>query len=117
MHWDYMLQYCPILHIVAMAFRDDAFENERLTPDIIWQLRVPRRLPSLPLRWKQDKLKLPILRRMKQTPNGLEIHPDLPMTYDQSNVALKDIGEGLGYEDEFTHYWYRRWAANEVNSK
>ncbi|KAF1813182.1 hypothetical protein P152DRAFT_308236 [Eremomyces bilateralis CBS 781.70] len=108
MHCDYLLTYCPILHIVAMAFRDGAFENERLTPELFWRLRVPKRLPSLPLRWKKDKLKFPVLRRMKQAPYGYEVDQFLPMKYDSSNSALKHIGEGLGYEDLPTHYNFRR---------
>jgi hypothetical protein len=35
MHCDYQLTYCLILHIVAMVFRDNAFENERLIPKLI----------------------------------------------------------------------------------
>jgi hypothetical protein len=54
---------------------------------------------------------------MKQTPYGMEVDPALPMTYDSSNLALKHIGEGLGYEDPPDHYNFRRWAANEVNRK
>ena len=37
------------------------------------------------------------------------------MTYDSSNLALKHIGEGLGYGDPPDHYNLRCWAANEVN--
>jgi hypothetical protein len=98
-----------------MAFRDEAFENERLTPELVWRLRVPKRLPSLTLRWKAKKLKLPVLRRVEQTASGFEVHQHLPMTYDSSDMALKHIGEGLGYENPPTHYNFRRWAANEVN--
>lgn len=98
-----------------MAFRDDAFQNVRLTPELVWRFKVPKRLANLPLKWKKDKLRQPLLRRMKQTPNGYEIDPLLPMTYDSSNMGLKHIGEGLGYENLPTHYNFRRWAANEVN--
>jgi len=41
----------------------------------------------------------------------------LLMIYDSSNLALKCIGEGLGYEDLLDYYNFRRWAANEVNCK
>ena len=116
MHCDYQPTFYPIPHIVTMAFRDNALENERLTSDLIWKLRVSKRLTSLPLRWK-DKLKLPVLRRMKQTPYGVKVDPALPMTYDWSNLALKHIREGLGYEDPLDHYNFRRWAANEVNRR
>ena len=37
MHEDYQLAYCPIAHITALAFTDDAFENARLTPDLAAQ--------------------------------------------------------------------------------
>jgi hypothetical protein len=62
-------------------------------------------------------LEVPVLRRMEQTPYSFEVHPDLPMKYESSNEALKDIGEGLGYEKLPTHYNFRRWVANEVNRK
>lgn len=117
MHCDYQLMFCPILLIVTIAFRDSAFENERLMPDLIWKLRVSKRLTSLLLRWKKDKLKLPVLRRMKQTPYGVKVDPTLPMTYDSSNLALRHIREGLGYKDPLDHYNFRRWAANEVNRR
>jgi hypothetical protein len=118
MHCDYQLAYCPITYIVALAFRNNAFENERLTPELVWGgLRVPKRLHVLPLRWKKEKLDIPVLRRMRRTPFGVEVDPTLPMTYDSSNSALKDLGEGLGYEEPIQHYNFRRWAANEVNCK
>jgi hypothetical protein len=96
MHCDYQLTYCPILHIVAMAFRDEAFENERLTPELVWRLRVPKRLSSLPLRWKTKKLNLPVLRRMEQTASGWEVDPCLPMTYGSSKYGTQAYWRGLG---------------------
>ena len=44
MHEDYQLTYCPIAHITALAFADDAFESARLTPELLHKLRVPSRL-------------------------------------------------------------------------
>ena len=48
MHEDYQLAYCPIAHIAALAFADDAFENARLTPELLHKLRVPKRPHVLP---------------------------------------------------------------------
>ena len=53
MHEDYQLTYCPIAHITALAFADDAFESARLTPELLHKLRVPSRLHVLPLRFKR----------------------------------------------------------------
>ncbi|ODM19121.1 hypothetical protein SI65_05738 [Aspergillus cristatus] len=114
MHGDYQLAYCPIVQIVSLAFRDDAFENE-LTPELIWRIKVPKRTRALPLRWKKDKLNLPLLRRVVRTQYGYGVHPTLPMTYDSSRLALKDLGEDGGFEDNLGHYNFRRWTANEAN--
>ena len=116
MHGDYQLAYCPIAQVVSLAFRDDAFENE-LTPELIWRIKVPKRTRALPLRWKKDKLNLPLLRRVVRTQYGYRVHPTLPMTYDSSRLALKDLGEDGGFEDNLGHYNFRRWTANEANCK
>lgn len=115
MHGDYQLAYCPITQIVSYAFRDGAFENTALTPDIIWRLKVPKRLPSLPLRWKPEKINTPLLRRLERTPYGYELHKSLPMTYDSSRQALQELGRDARFENDIGHYNYRRWTANEVN--
>jgi len=88
-----------------------------LTPELIWTLKVPKRLPSLPLYWKDEKLRLPVLRRMTQTATGMEVDPMLPMTYSCSREAFVDIGKGVGLEHNLTHYHIRRWVANEVDSE
>ncbi|KAI3015039.1 hypothetical protein CBS147347_11311 [Aspergillus niger] len=108
-HGDYQLASCPINQIISLAFRDDAFLNTTLTPELIWRLRVPKRSPSLPPRWKPEKLDTPPLRRLHHTPYGLS------MTYDSSPQALQELGRDAGFEDNVGHYNYRRWTANEVN--
>ncbi|OXV07294.1 hypothetical protein Egran_04941, partial [Elaphomyces granulatus] len=86
MHGDYQLVYCPITYIVSLAFRDEAFENDALTPESIWRLKVPKRNRALPLRWK-EVVDRPLLRRF--------VH--------------------AGFEDKLGHYNFRRWTANEAN--
>lgn len=114
MHGDYQLAYCPINQIISLAFRDGAFVNP-LTPELIWRLRVPKRRQDLPLRWKEEILDTPLLRRIERTPHGYELHKSLPMTYDSSRQALKELGRDAKFEDDIGHYNYRRWVANEVN--
>ncbi|KAJ5473965.1 hypothetical protein N7475_003531 [Penicillium sp. IBT 31633x] len=115
MHGDYQLAYCPIAQIIAFAFRDGAFANTDLTPELIWRLRVPRGSPSLPLRWKPELLNVPLLRRLERTPYGYGLDGSLPMTYDSSRQALKELGRDARFEDDIGHYNFRRWTANEVN--
>src|SRR3954449_9013343 len=47
MREDYQLAYCPIAHITSLAFADDAFENTRLTPELLHKLRVPDQIRRL----------------------------------------------------------------------
>ncbi|CAG8005703.1 unnamed protein product [Penicillium nalgiovense] len=115
MHGDYQLAYCPITQIVSFAFRDGAFVNAELTPELIWRLRVPKRGSSLPLRWKPEVLNTPLLRRFNRTTCGYELHPLLPMTYESSRRALQELGRDARFENDIGHYNFRRWAANEVN--
>jgi hypothetical protein len=74
MHEDYQLAYCPIAHITALAFADDAFESVRLTPEILHKLRVPGRLHVLPLRFKKSMWDTPIRRSTVQTVSGVHTH-------------------------------------------
>ncbi|EKV17642.1 hypothetical protein PDIP_30550 [Penicillium digitatum Pd1] len=115
MHSDYQLAYCPIAQIIAFAFRDGSFANTDLTPELIWRLRVPRGSPFLPLRWKPEVLNVPFLRRLERTPYGYGLDGSLPMTYDLSRQALKELGRDARFEDDTGHYNFRRWTANEVN--
>ncbi|KAL1885235.1 hypothetical protein Plec18167_001892 [Paecilomyces lecythidis] len=115
MHGDYQLAYCPIAQIISLAFRDNAFLNTELTPELIWRLRVRKGSSSLPIRWKPEVLNMPLLRRLDRTPYGYELHKSLPMTYDSSRQALRELGRDARFEDDIGHYNYRRWTANEVN--
>ncbi|KAL4778139.1 hypothetical protein BJX76DRAFT_366673 [Aspergillus varians] len=46
MHGDYQLAYCPINQIVSLAFRDGAFLNMALNPELIWRLRKLEKLDT-----------------------------------------------------------------------
>ncbi|KAJ6021273.1 hypothetical protein N7540_006777 [Penicillium herquei] len=52
-------------------------------------------------------------RNLKGRPEGAD--GSLPMTYESSRLALKELGRDARFEDDIGHYNYRRWTANEVN--
>ena len=114
MHGDYQLAYCPITQIISFAFRDGAFFNTELTPELIWRLRFPNHRLSLPLRWKPEVLNMPLLRRLDQTPYGYELHKSLPMTYGSSWEALRELGRDARFEDNIGHYNFRRWTVRKT---
>lgn len=115
MHGDYQLSYCPILQIVSYAFRDNAFVNTTLSPDIIWRLKVPGHLTCIPLRWKSELLDTPLLRNVHCTEYGFKLDLSLPIAYASSRDGLRELGRNTKFEKDIIHYNYQRWAANEVN--
>jgi hypothetical protein len=117
MHEDYQLAYCPIAHIVSLAFADNAFETARLTPELLKKLRVPGRLHVLPVPFKESMRGTSIFRRTIRAVSGVYTHPTLPMQYHTANDALKRLGEIAGYQYAIHYYCFRRWVANEANRK
>ncbi|EED15808.1 conserved hypothetical protein [Talaromyces stipitatus ATCC 10500] len=115
MHCDYQLAYCPILQIITYAFRDKAFANTMLTPEIIWRLQVPDNAASLPLQWKPEVLDTPLLRHVQHTEYGLKLDKSRPMAYATSREAMRELGRDAKFKDDVGHYNYRRWTANEAN--
>ena len=115
MHCDDRLAYCPLTYILAMAFADRAFADERITPAIFFRLTVPNHLTSLKIPWKCEMLNVPVLRHVSMNPYGPELHPHLPMMYQTHNKLLKRLGHDAGYDIDITHYAFRRWTANEAN--
>ncbi|KAI9727203.1 MAG: hypothetical protein M1834_008511 [Cirrosporium novae-zelandiae] len=115
MHQDYQLVYCPIMFLLSLAHADHAFQNRRMTPEVILRLKVPKRLHSLPIPWKDEMRNVPLLRHIDKTPYGIDVHPIQPMKYNTSNSAIKQLGVDAGYEYPIHHYNFRRWVANEAN--
>jgi Protein of unknown function (DUF3435) len=114
LHRDYKLAYCPIIQIVSLAFRDNAFENDRLTPEIFWKMRVTRK-ESITLKWKSEVLDQPVLRRMTQDETSNKVDKNLPMTYSVGSAANTALCQDAGFPD-MTFYADRRWVGNEANS-
>lgn len=116
MHEDDQLAFCPITHILALAFADNAIESEEevLTPDFFWKLRVPYPLPVLRIRWKQEKQNTPLFQHI-----GRDAPPDSkkPMSYESAHFSLQRLGKTAGFRHPIKSYCFRRWVANETNGK
>ena len=116
MHEDDQLAFCPITHILALAFADDAIESgeEVLTPDFFWKLKVPHPLSVLRIRWKQEKQNIPLFPHI-----GRDGRTDFkkPMSYEMAHFSLQRLGRVAGFRYSIKSYCFRRWVANETNSK
>lgn len=115
MHVDDPLAFCPITHILALAFADDAIEcgEDVLTPDLFWKLKVPYLRPVLWIRRKPEKQDTPLFPHI-----GRDGHTDFkkPMSYEMAHFSLQRLGRVAGFRCSIKSYCFRRWVANETNS-
>ena len=58
---------------------------------------------------------MPLLWCLEQIPYGYKLHEFLPMTYESSWEALRELGCDALFKDNIGHYNFRHWTANEVN--
>ena len=115
-HEDDQLAFCPITHILALAFVDGVIESDQevLTPDLFWKVKVPHPLPVLRIRWKQETQNTPLFPH-----TGRDEHTDFtkPMSYKMAHFSLQRLGRVAGFRYSIKSYCFRRWVANETNSE
>ncbi|KAI9785817.1 MAG: hypothetical protein M1816_008209 [Peltula sp. TS41687] len=110
------LAFCPIIHFLAIAFADNAFDSEKISkPEDIYNLQVPTNLNSIQIKWKPDMQDKPIFRRATRTADGIRISLDKALAYDTCNKNLKRLGRSAGFSDNVTLYCLRRGVANVVD--
>ncbi|EGP82385.1 uncharacterized protein MYCGRDRAFT_11476, partial [Zymoseptoria tritici IPO323] len=106
------LAFCPILHVLALAFADKAFSSPWLQePKDIYTFHVDgdRGLQGLPLEWKRDMLDMPVLRRSTDSRAALKYH--------EARDANVRLGKAVGYKDPFQFYQGRRGAGEALNAR
>jgi len=69
----------PVMYMMALAFADDAFENDFTCPEAIYKLVVPPNTDRIRLRWKDFLAKTPIFRDIENTANGIRISQTKPL--------------------------------------
>ena len=100
--------------MLALALRDEAFDAEGLMcASRILDLDVWGPNDSMPLRWKEEKLKVPIFRRIQ----GGIASPDEPMEYSKLNYDIGRQSLDSGHEKRWTARFFRRGAANAADGR
>jgi hypothetical protein len=101
---------CPISHITALGFDDDAFNADAVTsPEEVFKLGVKPGLQSQPIPWKPEKRNSPVF----LAPNS----PDKALPYAMYHRWLKRLGVETGFAQVLTTYCLRRGTGNAVNGK
>ena len=98
--------------MLAIALRDEAFDAPSLTSaSRILKSDVWGPNESMPLRWKEEKLKVPFFRRVE----GGKVSPDEPMLYSKLNYDMGRQSLDSGHEKAWTPRFARRGAANAAD--
>jgi hypothetical protein len=99
---------------MALALHDQAFDASSLTDAAsVFQKRVGGPGQCTPLRWKEDKLKVPVFRRIR----GSTLSQNEAMLYSKLNHDMGRQSLESGHEKAWTPRFARRGAANAANGK
>ncbi len=98
--------------IVALALHDHAFDAPCLTDAYsLLSKDVWGSNECMPIRWKKEKLKVPVLRRI----NGGTLSEDEAMLYSKLGYDMGRQSLESGHEKAWTPRFARRGAANAAN--
>ncbi|KZL63688.1 FluG domain-containing protein [Colletotrichum tofieldiae] len=104
--------FCAVSTVIALALRDRAFEAASLTDAAaVLGVKVPDRVESIALRWKDSMLKIPLFR----TFHGSNLSTDEAMTYAKLRDDMRRQSLDAGFEEAWTPRFARRGAANAAN--
>ena len=98
--------------IVTLALHDHAFDAPSLTDaSSLLSKDVWGPKDCMPIRWKEERLKIPIFRRI----NGATLSKNEAMLYSKLNYDMGRQSLESGHEKAWTPKFARRGAANAAN--
>lgn len=111
-----MLNFCPITHLLALAFADDAFEAPSLkSTQYIFKLFIPKPLSCVKLEWKEEKRKIPLFRQAVRSTDGFVTCSSQALRYSAFNHYIERLGCLTGFEKQLGGYCTRRATGNAVD--
>lgn len=101
--------------IIAIAILDNAFEPKILSVDDIFRTRVRAPRNSLELKWKPEKLKVPILRIAEAFPTSAATSDTKALRYHTYLYYLQRLGLLAGFIQILGAYVVRRGPGEAVD--
>jgi hypothetical protein len=102
---------------MALAFADDAFENNFTRPEEIYNLVVLPESDRIRLRWKGSWAETPIFRDVEHTANGIRVSLTKPLQYAKHRSHWVRLGRTCGFEKKLEFYDLRRASGKELTSE
>jgi hypothetical protein len=114
---DDMLLYDPLVPVMALAFADDAFENEFNGLEDIYNLVVPVNSDRLRLLWKEEWSHRPVFRDVEPSANGVRVALNKPLPYSKERGHLIRLGRSIGLAKALEWYDLRRGSGKKLNGR
>lgn len=97
--------FCPVLHMLGLAFADNAFDSDEIKSlQDIYSHKIPDFKESTKLKWKDEWMLRPIFRRACSTPGGLTTSLVKALPYTSFASQISALGAGAGFKAAFTAY-------------
>ena len=99
---------CAVTHFLALAFADNAFLSEELTPENIRSLRPQDGRAVLWIGFRPEVESIPVFRTSQRVAAGVQVDPRKALTASTITKWLRRLGQGAGFEHRLTGYSLRR---------
>ncbi|KAL6722251.1 hypothetical protein ACLMJK_001358 [Lecanora helva] len=115
-HEHQLLAFCPIAHILAFAFADNAFEPQMAQQvGSLFHAQVRPDRFSMQIPFKPSMRDVSIFRQASRTTMGPRTSPDRALRYHTFNNCLQRLGRDTGFQQILTAYCVRRGCGNALD--
>lgn len=112
------LALCPIIHILALAFADDAFEPKIAQKvDDLFYAEASSGGFVTHIRFKPQMDDIPIFRQAVHSARGSRTSAQKAMRYHVFNDYLQRLGRSTGFRQILTAYCVRRGTGNAMDGE
>jgi hypothetical protein len=105
------------MYMMALAFANNAFENNFTCSGEIYRLVIPPESDRIRLRWKDSLAETPIFRDIQNTPDGIRISRTKSLQYPKHKQHFIRLGRTYGFEKILEFYDLRRVSGKELTSE
>jgi hypothetical protein len=105
------------MYMMALAFADNAFENDFTCPKDIYKLVVPPESDRIRLQWKGSWAETPIFRDVENTANRIRISRTRSLEYPKHRYQFLYLGRTCSFEKTLEFYNLQQASGKELTSK
>jgi hypothetical protein len=105
------------MYMLALAFADNAFENDFTGPEDFYKLIVPPETDCIRLRWKDSWAETPVFHDVEKTGNGIHVSQRKSIEYHKHKQFFIHLGRTCGFEKRLEFYDLQRALGKELTSE